>query len=353
MPFEVIEANDPLTAMTRFLASPIYEMMISLSTLLRPRHHTDWATATRAALPPGLWDEMLAVYEPYWYGAMFYELAVDYPDHDDIPGFIDTVRHMDPATFVFYLIGRVKSVAELREDGLSYDTVYDALQDISPGHKWLVQEVPLHTLLSNLPAFQNRLADLWLWYAEAYFSDAIASLQPRWQAAIEEKQTILAREGGQGLLKFVTGKPSMPRQLPADQPVNTVEYVPIYHITSPVYVIFGYGNVTVLYDTERTEARQVQVERDKAHAVGVFKALGDNTRLDILRLIAHYPDEMSGKLIASKLSLSASAVSRHLNQFKDAGLIAEERKDNRTITYRLQDEFIDSLPDMIRGCLYH
>ncbi|NDJ76684.1 MAG: helix-turn-helix transcriptional regulator, partial [Chloroflexi bacterium] len=63
--------------------------------------------------------------------------------------------------------------------------------------------------------------------------------------------------------------------------------------------------------------------------------------------------QMHGKKIAAKLELSASAVSRHLGQLKDAGLITEETHDNRTITYRLQWGLVAALPDLLGDYLYH
>jgi DNA-binding transcriptional ArsR family regulator len=81
--------------------------------------------------------------------------------------------------------------------------------------------------------------------------------------------------------------------------------------------------------------------------------LGDGSRLDILRLIARHESRMNGKRIAEKLNLSASAVSRHLAQLKEAGLILEETQDNRTITYRLQRETITTLADRVLDYLLH
>jgi DNA-binding transcriptional ArsR family regulator len=118
-------------------------------------------------------------------------------------------------------------------------------------------------------------------------------------------------------------------------------------------MFYGYGNVTILFDSEMTEARLAEIERGKEQAINSLKALGDNSRLDILRLIAHSEGKIHGKKIAESLSLSASAVSRHLTQLKDAGLIAEESQDNRTITYRLQKDTITGLPDKLLDYLYH
>jgi len=109
----------------------------------------------------------------------------------------------------------------------------------------------------------------------------------------------------------------------------------------------------VLFDSERTEARRTEIERGKEQALTVLKALSDGSRLDILRLIARHEAEMHGKKIAAKLNLSASAVSRHLSQLRDAGLIEEHMHEDRTITYRLQQTVIERLPNMLFEYLWY
>jgi hypothetical protein len=63
---------------------------------------------------------------------------------------------------------------------------------------------------------------------------------------LEDKQNVLARSGGQTLYEHVTGKSHLIPALPPDHPVTEVVFVPIYLIPSPVYMFYGYGNITVL-----------------------------------------------------------------------------------------------------------
>lgn len=159
--------------------------------------------------------------------------------------------------------------------------------------------------------------------------------------------------GGEGLIEAITGKTELPAPLPADHPLIEVVFIPIYFIAVPAYFFYGYGNVTILFDSERTESRLEELKQTKEHTLTLLKALGDNSRLDILRLIALSEGQYSGKKIAAKLKLSASAVSRHLGQLKEAGLIVEESEDNRTITYQFQSDVVKSLPDKLLDLLYH
>jgi len=68
---------------------------------------------------------------------------------------------------------------------------------------------------------------------------------------------------------------------------------------------------------------------------GVFRALADPTRRQILQ------DLQSGELtageIASRFTISAPSISRHLSVLKNAGLVVERRDANR-IHYSLVQE---------------
>jgi DNA-binding transcriptional ArsR family regulator len=117
-------------------------------------------------------------------------------------------------------------------------------------------------------------------------------------------------------------------------------------------MFYGYGNVTILFDSERTEARLAQIEQATEEMLCTLKALSDGTRLKVLRLVALHEGDINGKAIAEKLNLSASAVSRHLAQLRESGLISEETTDNRLVAYRLQKETVTALPEKLLDYLY-
>ncbi len=350
MPLEVIETTDPIAGLIRFETSAVYEMIISLSMLLNPTRR-EWVTEARAALPPDLFRELEAVYAPYSKGYLFLELAVDYPDHHDVPGFIRYVRDMAPEHFIFYLVGRIVPVDAIAATGLDPAALFQVLES-APYDLCLCSDVPFDDILADVPAFQARLAALWERYWREFFSHQIADLRGQWEQGLQDKQALLVRLGGQGLYEYVTGKTELLPPLPPDQPVQEIVFTPLYFAPAPVYMFYGYGNITVLFDSERTEARVAQIERNRERALGILKALGDGSRLEILRLVAQHERQLNGKKIAAKLNLSASAVSRHLSQLKDAGVIIEEMGDNRTITYRLQRDPLTELPELVLEYLY-
>src|SRR5690348_10294000 len=112
MPVEIIEAADPLTALIQFRTSTVYEMLVSLDTLVKDTRHQEWVQKARAALGPDFMTELIELQSGCF--LLDAEAAVDYPDHHDVPGFIDNVRKMDAATFIFYLVGRVVPIEDIR-----------------------------------------------------------------------------------------------------------------------------------------------------------------------------------------------------------------------------------------------
>lgn len=348
-PVEIIEASDPITAMVQFQISPVYEMLVSLHTLAAARRHLEWISTAQAVLGADFMAELHAIYEPLNGGTLLFEFPVNYPNHSDVPGFFTYVRTMDSTSFLFYLVGRVVSRTDLMQLQSDREKLSSVLSKCC--HSW-APEVMLDEILDDVSRFKVRLVNLWERYWESFFKDQIAALQPNWAHAIADKKRILARDGGKSLLELVTGKTDLPDPLPADQPVTEMVFIPIFYVSAQSYVFFGYGNETILFDSERTEARLSELNQNKDWALSVAKALGDSTRLNILRLIAGHEGHMHGKKIASILDLSPSAVSRQLAQLRDCGLVSEEAHDDQTVTYRLIKSTLTDLPAKILDYLY-
>jgi DNA-binding transcriptional ArsR family regulator len=74
---------------------------------------------------------------------------------------------------------------------------------------------------------------------------------------------------------------------------------------------------------------------DRSEEAGVFKALADPTRRQILEDLRS--GELSAGEIGSRFHISAPSISRHLGILRGAGLVAE-RKDANRVFYRLVEE---------------
>jgi DNA-binding transcriptional ArsR family regulator len=351
MPFEVIDTLDPLTGLIQLRTSAVYETVISIRTLLKPsRRQETWAKRASAALAPDLLAELTYLYQNFSDGGLYLELPVDYADHDDVPGFFEHVRNLSDVDFLFYVVGRVIGRDELSRLELSGDVIRAALAGRSEHYEWYGRD--LDPILADVPAFRDRLVDAWEAYWTSFFQHEIAELEPVWEAGLQEKRNILEREGGRVLVEKVTGRSELPPELPPGTPITSVTFTPVCLLPSRVYRFFGYGNVTILFDPQFTEERKIAIEQAKDEAMATLKALNDETRLEILRLIVqHHKGHPHGKILAEKVGFSPSAVSRHLALLKDGNLIAEEPQKN-LIAYRFQKETLFSLVDKLLDYLY-
>ena len=350
MPLEVIESADSLADLIRLKTSAIYEMMISLRVVLEPpRSYRDWAESARKHLPEDYLEEMATVYRPFRKGLAFLELPIDYEDKNDVPGFIEYVRNMTPAEFMFYLMGRVISLEQLEsQDRITLEWLRREVEKYDPKYLHYCDDLPISWVLDDPDGFQNRLADVWEFYWDRFFKVKVDEMAVHWEKAIEDRERLLRREGGLEMLKDTLSRfEHLPRPLPADMPYQEITIIPINLLPHHAYMFFGYGNVTVLFSSSMTAERRAEVEAAKEEALTILKSLSDGTRLNILRLISRSHGEIHGKKIAEVLDMSASVVSRHLSQLKDSGLIIEIPQENRMIHYQLQDAMISSLPDKL------
>ena len=245
MPLEVFEGADSLTNIVQLRMSAVFEMVISLHTLLFSDRHPAWTNEARAALPPDLLDEARAIYEPYKEGQVFYELALDYPDHGDVPGFIAHVRHMDPTTFLWYLLGRVVTLEQLDQINFDPEALTVALRTGPAGpydehfYETFLAQLPLTEMLADLSAIQNRLADVWDRYWDEFFSSQVEHLRPHWESALADKERFLARDGGEALFKHISEGKDLPPLLPADHPYTEVVCIPVYLLPRSRYMVYG------------------------------------------------------------------------------------------------------------------
>ncbi len=72
----------------------------------------------------------------------------------------------------------------------------------------------------------------------------------------------------------------------------------------------------------------------------IFRALADPTRRQILQELK--AGELSAGTIASRFSISAPSISRHLSILESAGIISDRREGNR-ILYKLEPDSLSSV----------
>jgi DNA-binding transcriptional ArsR family regulator len=341
-------------SMVSFRSSVIYEMMLSLGVLHRPTaRHERWAAEVRPRLSQDMLDDLDFLYSRFENGVLLMELAVDYPDHHDVRGFFDYVEGLSTAQFLFYTLGRLAPPDEVAKVQPNMESLLSIITHAFPegcshtesrfrteGYLQLVAEPEAH---------RARLLRLWRSYWQSFFEEESKRYVELWDSSIREKSQALAHQEPLDFVKTLSNKPTLPDQIPQGYPLREVLLVPSYFVRHHL-MFYGYGSITVIYDCQMTERRREELHEIEEEIISTAKALGDKTRLRLLRWIASDP-QVYGSKLAKLCHVSQPSVSRHLRILKEAGVIEEVPVDNH-ITYEVCRERLEALAPRLVGYLY-
>lgn len=355
MPVEIAEDVEKWRSMISFRTSVIFEMLLSLHALAHPRpEHEDWAESTKGRLSPQLLKEVELFHsERFQRGLFLGELAIDYPDHHDVEGFLTYLRKTRVEEFLFYILGRIVPREEIKGLPWTEEELEGAISAHVPEggeKKWVCPA--LLEVLNDPEGYRARIAGLWQGYWEEFFREDWPSYQEAWERSIKEKEARLSREEPLDFVRSLSGhKDIPPLEIPPGTGLEEIILIPSCFAPRPRgLMFFGYGSVTILYDCEMTEERREELRRTAEEIVSVAKALDDITRLEILRLLAQ-EESIYGQKIASTCGISQPSVSRHLRILREAELIEERRMDNRigyNICWEVVEGFSKRLSDYLR-----
>ena len=338
MPLHDAAGQDPLTLMVQFKTSVVYEVLLSLQDVVDPWRQEVLTQDAELALGKKFLQELRELYGKFLLCCTFIELPVDFLHHDDFNSFLSYIDGMKPRTFAFYLLGRYIPLEAIPER-ITKESI-QAVFKTSEYAEQLEQHFPNIDWAADIQEMRGRLVQLWQTYWDGFFESKLKELGPRWHASIREQQDELERAGGTALYNKLCCHDALPAPVPSDVPFDTIEFVPIIYTSRKSTMFYGYGKVTVLYDSKRTLTVETDIERRKDSALAILKALADDNRLKILKYIAQYNKSVNGRKIAEHVDLSASVVSRHLSQLKNAGLLEEDSPDNRNIYYGVRFEVL-------------
>jgi len=143
------------------------------------------------------------------------------------------------------------------------------------------------------------------------------------------------------IVQFVTGKDISETKW-GDQLLNAKEliFVPNAHIGPYIRSAKVQDNFYIYFGAHLPEGSDIRVpELDRAEIVSRISALADDTRLQILQLIAER-GEMRSQEIMEVINLSQPSVSRYLSQLTAAGFL-QERRANGAKAYILNEDRIE------------
>jgi ArsR family transcriptional regulator len=143
------------------------------------------------------------------------------------------------------------------------------------------------------------------------------------------------------LIDFVTGKEIVESKW-GDELLNAKElvFIPNAHIGPYIRATKIDENFYIYFGAHMPEGSNVHVpELDRAEIVSRISALADDTRLQILQMIAEN-GEMRSQEIMEAINLSQPSVSRYLSQLTAAGYL-QERRANGAKAYILNEDRIE------------
>jgi ArsR family transcriptional regulator len=95
-----------------------------------------------------------------------------------------------------------------------------------------------------------------------------------------------------------------------------------------------------------------EIEKNTEQQAAIFTALGDPTRLKLVKLLCRQslPDALCVNALASRLGITQSAVSQHLRVLKSIGLVKGERK-GYYVHYCINREALEKCRGLVAAAL--
>lgn len=349
--------------LVRFAWSPLFEAALSTRVVVAPKRRPlllPWARRCRD-LPRDLLDELTTLARPfdsYIPGVFEVGLLGDSPAFEDE---LAAFRALD-LPLVAYEMSIAYAGLPCGDGGpqLVEDPVYR--QQVVAGAARQGPEVAAlaRLALEDPGVLRERWASMLERYWDAAFCEEWERILPRIEAEVTEGARALVTRGVPGLVTELLPEGRW------DADNSTIVVTKEWEGTCDVadrggmlFVPTVYGwpcvlveltppwPVAVILPLRDLRAPEVVLPRDHEVADGL-RALGDETRLQIARMVAEQP--RSTKELAELLRLSDSAVSRHLKVLDGAGLV-EGHRDGYYVLYRLRPERIAQLGGALRRTL--
>src|SRR5215212_1692834 len=180
------------------------------------------------------------------------------------------------------------------------------------------------------------------WFWKNYLQAEWARVRPMLEESARAfNQIDYANMTRMEIVQLVTGKEIMESKW-GDQLLNAKEliFIPNDHIGPYIRTAKVRDNFYIYFGAHLPEGSEIRVpELDRAEIVSRISALADDTRLQILQLIAER-GEMRSQEIMEVINLSQPSVSRYLSQLTAAGFL-QERRANGGKAYILNTDRIE------------
>lgn len=350
----------------RFAWSPLFEAVLSMRTVVDPKRapmHLPWVRRCREVLDDALHRELIelvAGWGSFVPGIFEVGLAGASPRFEDE---LAAFAALDDDLVAYELTLALSGVGcDLTDDegpGRVGDAGYrQRILDATAGDPACAGLA--RAAFDDPAALRDRYGRLLEQYWESAFADEWDRLLPRVEAEVTAGSHALVTAGAPGLVRALLPEGRWDEEACSivvdkdwDGQCEVAGRGPLLFVPT----VYGWPCVlielappwplAIVFPLRELRHPQVPQASDREVVEG-FKALADETRLQIARLVAE--DPRSTKELAELLSLSDSAISRHLKILESAGLV-QGRRDGYFVLYALRPERVEVLGRAIRATL--
>lgn len=340
-----------------FSYSPSLEAVLSLSVFVVPNHHPlqhPWVRRMRR-LPPELKREIAAfsfAYRCLIPDFLYPSPAAGYATFEEE---LETLAGLDPVLVAFDFTrplhdhGGDRDPATLADPRLRKAVVEKAARiGASPEYAGLAVDDP--------PAVMGRFIGLLEWYWDEAFGEEWERLEPQLARTVTEAGAAIAKGGVYQLLATLAPRLRIEADaerfgidVPHDHEVQIAEegelvLVPSAYVWPHLHLNCDPPWPYALVYSAPFMAAAARREIPPDELVRLLRAVGDRTRLNVLRLVAERP--RTTQELASLVGMSEAGLSKHLRVLREAGLVAA-RRDGYYVLYSFVSDPIAPLSDSL------
>lgn len=336
-----------------FSYSPTVEMMLSLHVLCNAKHHAvhlQWAVQTKRQMDRRMIADLRYFGTGFRQYLILCDLIIPEPG-SDLKAFDDEAEELAGLSDLDFAHRILRECCDRHEvqramrGGKALERLLERFQEEPPTNLGnarpgsvafcpaTARRQAVRDLLCDPSAFRARLMDFLRRYWQEFFAPEFDRLEPRFLADITEKAHLLRASGAFSLLtrlfdQVVAGGEGSElviyKQMDAtidSSRLQSVTITPTCFAVPHLILTIEPERFQIWYDL-LSAGRRRQPEIPPARLISLLRAMGDEVRLSILKLVAQ--KRRSTQELAQILNITPPSVSRHLRILKEAGLLTSQ-----------------------------
>lgn len=350
---QVRDLSSPVTLPVQVEVIPACEFLMTLVVYTEPEDFKEgaavpWREEVRRRASPELLQAAEAFGAPrFLWGKGLVGLALDSAPPRDAAALLRTVDKSNPEELMLHALGegatRDPAAVELMHAAVAGDLQAKErlLEELGSGEKEARRdlerlfEMGAESLKERISFIVNG------WYREV-FAEEEGALRQVLERDAQDKRELQEQVPPDRLIEVATGGVVYAPEVG----IERVVLVPSAVIRPWVIITEHRGTKVLLYPVAEA-AMAGDEEAPPEHLVRMYKALGDESRLRILRLLAE--GELQLTEIADQLGVAKSTAHHHLARLRVAGLVRVTTGAEKT--YGLRQDVIGEMPEALTGYL--